>query len=158
MYFLPEIIRFIRVDDELATLVGLILRIFRLNWVKRLCSLDPKVVFIWKRACPLSRAGPFCRDLASLWNPCKICLRLHERRASGPKRDLAIDDPRSRLGGLEIFQINTEKGWPSYYACMLDPALLEGPENFHIKARWNSALLLGLALPRGLARLHINIL
>ena len=35
--------------------------------------------------------------------PCKICFRLHEKRASSPKRDLVIDYPRSRLGGLEIF-------------------------------------------------------
>jgi hypothetical protein len=30
------------------------------------------------------------------------CLRLHEKRASPPRRDLAIVDPRSRLVGLEI--------------------------------------------------------
>ena len=64
----------------------------------------------------------------------------------GPVRDLAINYPRSRLEGLE-----TKKSRPSYYACVVDPALLEGPENSHVKARWNSALLLGLVLPRGLA-------
>ena len=31
------------------------------------------------------------------------------RRASPPWRDLAIDYPRSRLGGLEIFHINALK-------------------------------------------------
>ena len=35
--------------------------------------------------------------------------RLYERRASPPWRDLAIDYPRSRLGGLEIFHINVLK-------------------------------------------------
>ena len=39
----------------------------------------------------------------------KICFRLYERRASPPWRDLAIDYPRSRLGGLEIFHINALK-------------------------------------------------
>ena len=38
---------------------------------------------------------------------CKICSQLHVRRASQPKRDLAIDYLRSHLGGLEIFHINT---------------------------------------------------
>ena len=38
-----------------------------------------------------------------------ICFRLYERRASPPWRDLAIDYPRSRLGGLEIFHINALK-------------------------------------------------
>ena len=32
----------------------------------------------------------------------KICFHLYEKRASPLKRDLAIDYPRSRLGGLEI--------------------------------------------------------
>ena len=36
----------------------------------------------------------------------KIYFRLYERRASPPWRDLAIDYPRSHLGGLEIFNIN----------------------------------------------------
>ena len=39
----------------------------------------------------------------------KIYFRLYERRASPPWRDLAIDYPRSRLGGLEIFRINALK-------------------------------------------------
>ena len=39
----------------------------------------------------------------------KICFRLYERRASPPWQDLAIDYPRSRLGGLEIFHINALK-------------------------------------------------
>ena len=39
----------------------------------------------------------------------KICFCLYERRASPPWRDLAIDYPRSRLGGLEIFHINALK-------------------------------------------------
>ena len=41
-------------------------------------------MFIWRRASPLGRASPLCRDLA-------------------------IDYPRSRLGGLEIFYINAPK-------------------------------------------------
>ena len=39
----------------------------------------------------------------------KICFRLYERRASPPWRDLANDNPRSRLGGLEIYHINALK-------------------------------------------------
>ena len=39
---------------------------------------------------------------------------LYERRASPPWRDLAIDYPRSRLGGLENFHHKcTQGGWPS---------------------------------------------
>lgn len=34
----------------------------------------------------------------------KIYIRFYERRASPLWRDLAIDYPRSHLGGLEIFQ------------------------------------------------------
>ena len=43
----------------------------------------------------------------------KIYFHLYERRASPPWRDLDIDYPRSRLGGLEIFHINAQEGWPS---------------------------------------------
>ena len=39
----------------------------------------------------------------------KICFRLYERRASPHWRDLTIDYPRSRLGGLEILHINALK-------------------------------------------------
>ena len=39
----------------------------------------------------------------------KFRFRLYERRASPPWRDLAIDYPKSRLGGLEIFHINALK-------------------------------------------------
>ena len=39
----------------------------------------------------------------------KIGFCLYERRASPPWRDLAIDYPRSRLGGLESFHINALK-------------------------------------------------
>ncbi len=40
----------------------------------------------------------------------KNCLRLHEKRASPPRRDLAIVYPRSRLVGLEISHINATEG------------------------------------------------
>ncbi len=40
----------------------------------------------------------------------KNCLRLHEKRASPPKRDLAIVYPRSRLVGLEISHIRNRGG------------------------------------------------
>ena len=70
--------------------------------------------------------------------PCKSCFRLHEGRAENfPYK-------------------HTQKDWPSYNACELDPALRERSENSHIKARWNSALFIGLPLQRGLARLLIN--
>ena len=39
----------------------------------------------------------------------KIYFRLYERRASPSWRDLAIDYPRSHLGGLDIFHINALK-------------------------------------------------
>ena len=39
----------------------------------------------------------------------KICFRLYERTTSPPCRCLTIDYPRSRLGGLEIFNINALK-------------------------------------------------
>ena len=39
----------------------------------------------------------------------KIYFRLYGKRTSPPWRDLAIDYPRSRLGGLEIFHINALK-------------------------------------------------
>ena len=39
----------------------------------------------------------------------KILFRLHERRASLPRRDLAIQYTRSRLGGLEISHVNAIK-------------------------------------------------
>ena len=54
---------------------------------------------------PSGRAGPFCRDLAI---SCKIFF-LFENRASPPKRDLTVDHPRSRLGGLEISHVNALK-------------------------------------------------
>ena len=38
---------------------------------------------------------------------CKICSPLLERRARPTKRDLIIDYPRSRLGGLRTFHVNT---------------------------------------------------
>ena len=40
----------------------------------------------------------------------KILLRLYQRRASLPRRDLNIQYPRSRLGGLEIFHVNAILG------------------------------------------------
>ncbi len=40
----------------------------------------------------------------------KNCLGLHEKRASPPRRDLAIAYPRSRLVGLEISHINATEG------------------------------------------------
>ena len=39
----------------------------------------------------------------------KILFRLHERRASPPRRDLDFQYPRSRLGGLEISHVNAIK-------------------------------------------------
>ena len=40
---------------------------------------------------------------------CQIYFHLYERRASPLWRDLAIDYPRSRLGGMEIFHTNALK-------------------------------------------------
>ena len=40
----------------------------------------------------------------------KNCLCLHEKRASPPRRDLAIVYPRSHLVGLEISHINATEG------------------------------------------------
>ncbi len=37
-------------------------------------------------------------------------LRLHEKKASPPRRDLAIVYPRSRLVGLEISHIDATEG------------------------------------------------
>ena len=66
---------------------------------------------------------------ADISSPCeiprKISFRLHERRASSLKWDLAIDYLRSRLRGLEIFHVN----------------ILKRNRKPHVKARWNSALL-----------------
>ena len=64
-----------------------------------------KGVFIWRRA------GPLCGNLASQLNSLSkfIFSFMYEKRASPPWRDLAIDYPRSRLGGLEIFHINALK-------------------------------------------------
>ena len=71
-------------------------------FVVSLCA--SKGVFIWRRASPL------WRDPASAVKfYVKICFRLYERRASPLWRDLAIDYPRSRLGGLEIVHINALK-------------------------------------------------
>ena len=55
--------------------------------------------------------------------PCKICFRSHERRASPPKRDLTIDYPRSRVGGLEISHINIlRRAGPTItHACKIQP-------------------------------------
>ena len=57
------------------------------------------MVFTWRRANPLGRASPLCREPV-------ICLY---DEGSLPWRDLAIDYQRSRLGGLEIFHINAFK-------------------------------------------------
>ena len=46
--------------------------------------------------------GSLPRSRASIKFFVKLYFRLYERRASPPSRDLAIDYPRSRLGGLEI--------------------------------------------------------
>ena len=65
-----------------------------------------QVLFTWRRASPL------CRDLTShlaglfLY---RILFRLHERKASVPRQDLAIQYPRTRLGGLEISHVNAIK-------------------------------------------------
>ena len=61
-------------------------------------------VFIWRRASPLYR------DPASQLNSLLKCIFVYMR--GGPallRRDLAIDYPRSRLRGLEIFHINALK-------------------------------------------------
>ena len=39
----------------------------------------------------------------------KVLYRLYERRASPPSQDFAIQNPRSRLRGLEISQVNAIK-------------------------------------------------
>ena len=57
---------------------------------------------------PLGRASPLCRDPASQLNSLSK-LRSYEGKAGHPWRDLTIDYPRSRLGGLEIFHINALK-------------------------------------------------
>ena len=62
-------------------------------------------MFIWRRASPVGRA----RSRVSVKFYVKIYFRLYEGRASLPWWDLAIDYPRSRLGGLEIFHINALK-------------------------------------------------
>ena len=66
-------------------------------------------MFIWRRASPLGRASPLCRDPASQLNSLSKFIFVYERRASPPWRDLAIYYPRSRLAGLEIFHINALK-------------------------------------------------
>ena len=54
--------------------------------------------------------SPLWRDPASQLNSLsKFVFVIYERRDSPPWRDLAIDYPRSRLGGLEIFHINALK-------------------------------------------------
>ena len=60
---------------------------------------------------PAVQAGPalFAEISPPCEFPCNICFRLHVRRASPPIRDLAIDYPRSRLGGLVIFHVNTRR-------------------------------------------------
>ena len=70
-------------------------------------SNTSKGVFTWRRASPFGRTS--LRSRVSVKFFVKICFRLYERRASPPWRDLAIDYPRSRLGGLEIFHINALK-------------------------------------------------
>ena len=56
------------------------------------------------------RAGPTRQDLRFLIHfPNKNGLRLHEPRASLTRRDLAIDKARSRLVGLEIFDVNATR-------------------------------------------------
>ena len=70
-----------------------------------------KGVFTWRRASPLGIGLALFAEIPRLGVKffVKICFRLYERRASPLWRDLAIDYPRSRLGGLEIFHINALK-------------------------------------------------
>ena len=62
---------------------------------------------IWRRVSPLGRASPLCRDPASQLNSLSKFVFVYMRgRPALLGGDLAIDYPRSRLGGLEIFHIN----------------------------------------------------
>ena len=62
------------------------------------------VVFIWKKASLLFL------DLTFRSKLCKIMFRLRERRAGPPLRDLAMQNLRSCLEGLEISDVNAIKG------------------------------------------------
>ena len=59
--------------------------------------LVTKVVFTWRRASPLGRAGPLCRDPVSQLNSLSKFVFVYMR--GGP----------ALLGGLEIFHINALK-------------------------------------------------
>ena len=63
-------------------------------------------VFIWRRASPPRRATPLWRDPTTLVIP--LCIYM-VRGVIPLRQDLAIGCPRSRLGGLKIFHINTTK-------------------------------------------------
>ena len=117
------------------------------------------MVCTYKRPSLLSRAGSICRDLASLWNPLSnlFSCTWEEGQLSEAKSRYWLPEISLRRAGNFPCK-HPKKGWPSYNACVLDPALLEGPEISHIKGRWDPALLLLLDLPRGLVRLYINIL
>ncbi len=70
--------------------------------------------YIYLRGClhePYRKGWPYSARSRVLFEILiKNCLRLHEKRASPPRRDLAIAYPRSRLVGLEISHINTTEG------------------------------------------------
>ena len=58
--------------------------------------------FTWRRASPPRRASPLCRDLTlQVYSFIEFFFRLHERRASPPRQDLAIQFPRSRRLSLK---------------------------------------------------------
>ena len=84
---------------------------------------SPSVAFIWEissptrrdlRGClhePYRKGWPYSARSRVLFEILiKNCLGLHEKRASPPRRDLAIAYPRSRLVGLEISHINATEG------------------------------------------------
>ena len=62
-----------------------------------------------RRAMNMRRASPLPRSCVSVKFLVEIYYRFYERMASPPWRDLSIVYPRSRLGGLEMFHINTLK-------------------------------------------------
>ena len=112
-------------------------------------------MFAWKRASPPSRAGPFFGEISQR---CEILRNIYfpsRERARSPKRDLAIDQPRSRLGGLEISYVSSE-GLAVLERTRARFRPARSARKLPRKSEVNSAHSLGLALPRVLVRLHIN--
>ena len=70
-----------------------------------------KVLFIWRRASPGTRAGPLCQDLTFTKNSIALLscfiFSLYENRASPVRRDAAFAHPRSRLTGLIFLHLNS---------------------------------------------------